>query len=164
MSRYLVDENLSPTLASALSQAGHEAVHVNQVGLQGTPDQTIMGWAARERRAVITADHDFHDHLLASGSAAPSVVRVSQRGPDALAGTSAQAERLGALLPGLEPYLGSGIAVAVDRARLSITPLPLSRRVQRLPTAADVRTRAPSAARVLERVRERVPARDVRSR
>ena len=164
MSRYLVDENLSPALATALAQAGHDALHVNQVGLQGTPDQTIMGWAARERRSVITADHDFHEHLLASGSAAPSVVRVSQRGPDALVGTKVQAERLGALLPGLEPYLGNGIAVAVDRARLSITPLPLSRRVQRLPIAPDAKTRAPSAAGVLERIRERAPARDVRSR
>ena len=42
MSRLLVDENLPPALAAMLRQAGHDAVHVNQVGLAGTEDPTIM--------------------------------------------------------------------------------------------------------------------------
>jgi len=172
MSSFLVDENLSPRLAAALATAGHDARHVNEVGLQGEPDQTIMAWAAQRGRTVITADHDFHEHLFARGAASPSVVRLSQRGPDALAGTRAQAERLGSLLPGLEPYLASGIAVSVDRARLSVVPLPLTRRLQRLPTGAELERvshsrdgrdhseRRSSSVRadvghVLERVRER---------
>jgi hypothetical protein len=131
-----------------------------------------MAWAAQRGRTVITADHDFHDHLFARGTAAPSVVRLSQRGPDALVGTPAQAERLGSLLPGLEPYLASGIAVSVDRARLTVVPLPLTRRLQRLPTGAELESDArrrtardqpgPTRPRVraadghvLERVRER---------
>lgn len=153
MSRFLIDENLSPALAASLTAAGHDARHVNEVGLQGSPDRTIMGWAARERRTVITADHDFHDHLYATGAGSPSVVRVSQRGPAALAGAARQAERLASLLPGLEPYLASGIAVAVDGARLSVSPLPLSRRLHRLPTGAEKsRGRADD---VMARVRER---------
>lgn len=153
MSRFLIDENLSPALAASLSAAGHDARHVNDVGLRGTPDATIIGWAARERRTVITADHDFHDHLFATGAASPSVVRISQRGPAALAGTPRQAERLASLLPGLEPYLASGIAVAVDANRLSVSPLPLSRRLHRLPTGVE--KSAARADAVLARVRER---------
>lgn len=157
MSRLLVDENLSPSLAAALTRAGHDARHVNDVGLAGTPDRSIMGWAARHQRTVITADHDFHDELFARGTTGPSVVRLSQRGPHALVGTEIQAERLADLLPALTPYLTSGIAVTVDRARLSVAPLPLARRVQRLPTpAAPVPPGSrQAAARTMERVRER---------
>ena len=171
MSSFLVDENLSPRLAAALAAAGHDARHVNEVGLRGEPDQAIMAWAAQRRQTVITADHDFHEHLFSRGATGPSVVRLSQRGPQALAGTQAQVERLGSLLPGLDPYLANGIAVSVDRARLSVAPLPLTRRLQRLPTAAELdrvtrprtgreqsgRTAPPSRpepGRVLERVRE----------
>ncbi|GAC1377602.1 MAG: hypothetical protein NVSMB4_07040 [Acidimicrobiales bacterium] len=134
MSRFLVDENLSPALAASLVADGHDAVHVNDVGLSHRPDAQILGWAAQQDRTVITADHDFHEHLFAQGAAGPSVVRLSQRGPHALAGTRPQAERLRALVPGLEPYLASGIAVSVDHRRISITPLPLQRRLQRLPS------------------------------
>lgn len=166
MSRFLVDENLSPALAASLRAAGHDAHHVNEVGLRGTPDQTIMGWAAQERRTVITADHDFHDHLFATGASSPSVVRVSQRGPDALAGTLRQSERLASLLPGLEPYLASGIAVAVDRTRLAVSPLPLSRRLHRLPTGVEqaLTPERKGADAVLARVRERRIAQPERGR
>ena len=149
MSGFLVDENLSPRLAAALTAAGHDARHVNEVGLQGEPDQAIMAWAAKGGRTVITADHDFHEHLFARGAAAPSVVRLSQRGPQALAGTEAQAERLASLLPGLEPYLAGGIAVTVDSGRLSVVPLPLAQRLQRLPTEAELdRVTRPGPARM----------------
>ncbi|GAC1534512.1 MAG: hypothetical protein NVS3B12_15390 [Acidimicrobiales bacterium] len=134
MSRFLVDENLSPALAASLTADGHDAIHVNDVGLSHRPDAQILGWAGQQDRTVITADHDFHEHLFALGATGPSVVRLSQRGPDALAGTRPQAARLRALLPGLEPYLASGIAVTVDHRRISVTPLPLQRRLQRLPS------------------------------
>ncbi|GAC1589641.1 MAG: hypothetical protein NVS3B21_06450 [Acidimicrobiales bacterium] len=184
MSRFLVDENLSPALAASLVADGHDAVHVNDVGLSQRPDAQILGWAARQDRTVITADHDFHEHLFVLGAVGPSVVRLSQRGPDALAGTRPQAERLRALVPALEPYLAAGIAVSVDHRRISITPLPLQRRLQRLPAGrtadglpttpdrrrgvtADDRARAvgrsdtPSLAaeRVLERTRALRPSR-----
>lgn len=138
MSRFLVDENLSPALAASLVADGHDAVHVNDVGLSHRPDAQILGWAAQQDRTVITADHDFHEHLFVLGAAGPSVVRLSQRGPDALAGTRPQADRLRALVPGLEPYLAAGIAVSVDHRRISITPLPLQRRLPRLPAGRTV--------------------------
>jgi len=131
VSRLLIDENLSPTLAARLGSAGHDAVHVNAVGLRGADDRAIMTWAARQGRAVVTADRDFHDHLSRRADTRPSVIRVSQRGPDALIAAAAQAARLAGLLPVLAPDLAEGLAVTVGRVALRVDPLPLVRRQER---------------------------------
>ena len=72
--RLLLDANLSPEVARRLNEAGHEAVHVAELGLLSAPDPEIMRAAAEDERVLLTADADF-GALLALGSlAAPSVV------------------------------------------------------------------------------------------
>jgi predicted nuclease of predicted toxin-antitoxin system len=39
--RFLVDENLSPQLARLLFVAGHDAVHVRDVGLTSADDEIV---------------------------------------------------------------------------------------------------------------------------
>jgi len=163
VTRLVVDENLSPALAAGLRARGHDAVHVNAVGLNATEDRVIMGWAARHRRIVVTADHDFHEHLFTGAAMGPSVIRVSQRGPVALAGAEVQARRLGELLPVLGVALADGAAVTIDRAGHRLDRLPLRRRVERRPErdrrpggVPEVpRDRDQRRAAVVERVRER---------
>jgi uncharacterized protein DUF5615 len=125
VTRLVVDENLSPRLAESLRRDGHDAVHVNEVGLRSTPDEVIMTWAARERRTVVTCDQDFFDNLEDLGAVRPSVVKVVQRGPDGLAGAAAQAARLGRILPGLDHRLARGAAVTLDRSTAAERQLPL---------------------------------------
>src|ERR1700722_895121 len=96
MSGFVVDENLSPTLAATLRDQGHDAVHVNdpEVKLGGAPDLQIMEWAQEKGRTIITQDSDFVDALRVSGASGPSVIHISQRGGLALPGTELQADQL----------------------------------------------------------------------
>ena len=65
---------LSPTLATWLTDRGHDAVHVANLGLHSATDAGILARAKLEARTVITADLDY-PHLLALARATePSLI------------------------------------------------------------------------------------------
>jgi predicted nuclease of predicted toxin-antitoxin system len=127
--RLLLDENVSPALAAALPT--HDAVHVNTVGLNGAPDAVIMLWAATQRRVVVTHDHDFVDNLWTLGARSPSVIKLTQRGPDGLVGMAQHAEHLGVILPSLERRLRAGCVVVANARGFVAEPLPIAHRLER---------------------------------
>jgi predicted nuclease of predicted toxin-antitoxin system len=57
--RFLIDANLSPKVAARLREAGHEATHVNDVGLTTADDDVILARAAEAGEVIVTADADF---------------------------------------------------------------------------------------------------------
>ena len=86
--RFLVDNALSPVLATLLTEAAHDAVHVRSLGLQHAPDIEIFERAAVEGRAVVSADTDFGTLLAVRSTRKPSVIQFrgpGSRKPDALA-------------------------------------------------------------------------------
>ncbi len=65
--KYLIDENLSPTLVERLVTKGLDAAHVVHRGLSGKSDPAIWEYAYRNERVVITLNvSDFL--MLAAGS------------------------------------------------------------------------------------------------
>ena len=56
MGAFLVDENLPRSLVRDLVVAGHQAVHVRDVGLHGRPDEDVVAYAAGKGLALTTCD------------------------------------------------------------------------------------------------------------
>jgi predicted nuclease of predicted toxin-antitoxin system len=56
--RFLVDNQLPPRLSKFLQDAGHDSVHVAQVGMDTADDRSLWDWALREGRVVISKDED----------------------------------------------------------------------------------------------------------
>lgn len=57
--KFLIDMPLSPELAVWLTQRGHDANHVSQLGLAQAADGEILELARRQQQVVITADLDY---------------------------------------------------------------------------------------------------------
>lgn len=57
--KILIDAQLPPGLKLMLAEAGHEALHVVEVGLRDAVDAQVWGYAVREGTAVLTKDEDF---------------------------------------------------------------------------------------------------------
>jgi predicted nuclease of predicted toxin-antitoxin system len=43
--RFLIDNALSPSMAEGLRKAGHEAIHVGELGMGTATDKEIMNYA-----------------------------------------------------------------------------------------------------------------------
>ncbi|NKY48640.1 DUF5615 family PIN-like protein [Nocardia vermiculata] len=57
--KFLVDAQLPPALARAITVEGHEAVHVCDIALTSASDRAVWDEALRRRAVVITKDEDF---------------------------------------------------------------------------------------------------------
>jgi predicted nuclease of predicted toxin-antitoxin system len=120
--RFLVDNALSSILAERLRQAGHEAAHVRDYGLQGAGDEEIFERAKNEDRIIVSADTDFATLVALRAEARPSLIlfrQVRNRRPEQ------QARVLLANLPATEEPLQVGCVVVLEDARIRIRRLPV---------------------------------------
>jgi predicted nuclease of predicted toxin-antitoxin system len=121
--KLLLDANLSPEVGRCLKEAGHDAIHVADIGLLTATDPAILGAAANEARILLTADSDF-GALLALGSlASPSVLLL--RSADHLR-PAEQAELIAINLPSISAELARGAIASLTRDRLRVRELPIS--------------------------------------
>ena len=119
--KFLADAGISPKTVAFLNAAGHDAVHVRQIGLQRASDADIVRRARQEGRVVLTFDLDF-DLILALGVAdSPSVVifRLSDE-------TSTSVNwKLEAVITERRAELEQGALILVEDGRYRMRPLPI---------------------------------------
>lgn len=120
--RFLVDNALSPRLAEWLAKEGHDAVHVRSRGLQAASDSDLFELAAREERAIISADTDFGTLLALRRETRPSVILFRGRAPRR---PDRQAALLLANLSLIEAELEAGAIVTIYEGRLRVRRLPV---------------------------------------
>ncbi len=121
--RFLVDNNLSPLLAEGLRAAGHDAVHVRELGMRAAPDPLVLDRARQEDRVLVSADTDFGALLARSGATNPSVLLirrlVGRRAADQSAIIQANLEQVAEDLAA-----GAVIVFGDDWVRIRRLPLP----------------------------------------
>ncbi|HEX9926416.1 MAG TPA: DUF5615 family PIN-like protein, partial [Anaerolineae bacterium] len=57
--KFLADMGISPHTVDFLTQAGHDALHLHQQGLDRLSDPDILTKARQEERVLLTHDLDF---------------------------------------------------------------------------------------------------------
>jgi predicted nuclease of predicted toxin-antitoxin system len=121
--KFFIDNALSPSVAGKLREAGHEAMHVRERGMQASTDKEIFELAGSEDRVLVSANTDFGTILALRRSARrPSVIifrRTSGRRPEA------QAKFLPDRLPDIQETLDQGSVVVIEETRLRVRRLPI---------------------------------------
>ena len=121
--RFLIDNALSPLLATLLEQAGHDALHVRTLELQRSDDVVIFDRAAAEERIVVSADTDFGTLLATRSTQKPSVIQFRGRGsrrPEAMV------HAIVSNLPQLVDALQRGSIVTFEPSRVRVRALPIN--------------------------------------
>lgn len=73
---FLADMGISPKTIDFRREAGHDAVHLHEQGLDRLPDSDILRKARQERRVLLTHDLDFGELVAVSGTKLPSVITL----------------------------------------------------------------------------------------
>lgn len=113
--RLLVDNSLSPRLASALRSLGHDALHVCDLRLGSASDQDIFERASADGRWIVAQDTDFAPLLY---QRPPSIGVFLLRLRDGR--VDAQVNRLSLLSSPLITQLGPKTIVVVEETRIRI--------------------------------------------
>jgi len=121
---FLIDNALSPRVAAGLRAAGHDAVHVLDYGMHAATDEAVFERAVLESRVVVSADTDFGTLLALREATSPSVILFRAA---SLARADEQVGLLLRALPSIDAALRRGAIVILERHRLRLRDLPITR-------------------------------------
>jgi predicted nuclease of predicted toxin-antitoxin system len=119
--KFLADMGIARSTVGALRDAGHDAVHLREQGLQRLADLKILDKARDEGRVVLTFDLDFGELLAAGLHVSPSVVIFRLR----RATPSAVSAKLLEVVEKESEELARGAVVIVQDARYRLRRLPI---------------------------------------
>ena len=110
-------------MAESLREAGHDALHIRDYGLQTAQDEEIFFLAKTENRILISSDTDFGTFLALWLKNKPSLIlfrRGSDRRPER------QTALLLSNLPKIQDALEQGSVVVIEQTRLRVRHLPIT--------------------------------------
>jgi predicted nuclease of predicted toxin-antitoxin system len=119
--RFLADMGVSLQVVEWLRNAGPDAVHLRDEGLQRLSNGEIFQKAGREQRIVLTFDLDFGEIVAASAGQIVSVVLFRLRNPRA----DFVIQRLDDVLSQSSAELSQGAIVVVEDDRHRVRKLPI---------------------------------------
>lgn len=134
--RFLVDNAVSPRVAEALREAGHDAVHVRERDLHAAADADLVNLAATEDRIIVSADTDFGTILALRRVTKPSFILL--RG-DIERNPPRQAQALLSSLPALAEDLEKGAVAVITQDRIRLLQLPIAGPERALPSPGSSR-------------------------
>lgn len=120
--KFLVDNALSPNLAVGLRAAGHDVVHLRDIGLASASDADVFQVALDDDRVIVSEDTDFGTLLALQDTTKPSVVLF--RGVQDRSAANLLSLLL-ANLPAIAGDLDASAVVAIENARVRVRRLPL---------------------------------------
>jgi predicted nuclease of predicted toxin-antitoxin system len=120
--KFLVDNALSPRFAAGLRNAGHDAVHVRELGLQQASDAQILERAALQQRVVVSEDTDFGTLLALRDQHQPSFVLFRRQLDRSATGLLSL---FLSVFPDVAEDLEKGAIVVIEPRRVRIRRLPI---------------------------------------
>ena len=104
-----------------LCRDGWNAVHTGDIRLSQASDRTVIDYARKENRIIITLDADFHAILAVENACEPSVIRIRREGLKA----DKLAELIKQIWPRISSQLEAGALVTVTEKSIRIRGIPL---------------------------------------
>lgn len=120
--KFLVDNALSPNLAVGLRAAGHDVVHLRDIGLASASDAEVFQIALADSRVIVSEDTDFGTLLALRNAVKPSVLLF--RGIQ----DRSAANLLSLLQTNIAAVTGdldAGAVVVIENTRIRIRRLPM---------------------------------------
>ena len=120
--RFLIDNALSPRVSEGLKKAGHDSVHLRDLGMQSAVDAVVFKTAAAEDRILVSSDTDFGTLLAVKREAKPSCIlfrRSSGNDPVKLLNILLQ------YAPKFSDELERGAVIVFTDNRIRVRELPL---------------------------------------
>jgi predicted nuclease of predicted toxin-antitoxin system len=122
--KFLLNENIPPSLSELLSSIGWQSTHVTFVGLKGEPDSKIVEYCALNDYVILTHDLDYGRIVSLSGKRSPSVLTFRLE--------KISIEELFLLIKNnqiqITHYLSQGALVTIDGEKFRFRLLPVERK------------------------------------
>jgi predicted nuclease of predicted toxin-antitoxin system len=122
--KFLLNENIAPSLSGLLSSIGWQSIHVTSIGLKGVSDHKIVEYCIENDYVIITHDLDYGRIVSLSGKRNPSVLTFRLE--------KISIEELFLLIKNnqiqITHYLSQGALVTIDADKLRFRLLPIERR------------------------------------